>query len=404
MHPALLQQRSIAARPVSRFPDNPSFITQFQSGHGWTGHAVFNLNSTDNPLFGTQCVKYGPLDPGGNKYITSPGGANLDLTDKVFLLYIKVDDDNSIGGMIQLGDDTLANRFLFPIPNGHLVADAGVMCWKAALSTASVEAGTPSLGDIDKIRLTIYNPSGVHTAHIYGIAYESAGARYPNGAVTFCYDDSEESLGTLVYPLHQSRNVPGNAYVIGQNSEPGGGGVSITTLRQMQADGWDICGHAERRADHVDMRNLTDAQVDDALRRMKRWLVRNGFKGYHFAYPYGRSNAAIRTATAKYFSTGRAVAGGLPSLAMVPAPTSHLYRIPCPSFDTASVTVAQMKLAIDEAYTHKLWAPLLFHNVNTAASSGASISITDLAEILDYAIAKDMAIVTMSEMFGLTRK
>ena len=402
MHPALLQPNLMPRRSLfvpSVLPTDVTWITQFQAGHGWMGSAPLDLNSTDAPLFGSQCVKYGPDDPDVDKALDSPSNLQLDLSGKVLVIYCRNADEYAGGWVVYLGNSTLSSYIYFAVSAYYLPVSAGISCIRLELAGPTGGSLDLSTTLVDKIRIRINNPSDTHTEYLYGVAYEDSGTRYPNGAITITYDDASASMGDLAFPLHEARSIPGVAYIIGESSE--NTGTSPETLRAMQTAGWEIGGHADRYADHIDMTALTAAELDSSLSRMKRWLVSRGLHGKHFAYPHGISNTLVQQVASKYFCSGRGTGGSnQPPSFNAPYSPMQAYTFNGLSFNTDTNTKTVMKTAIDKANAKRMWLTLLFHGVSEVASSGAVVSTTDLAEILDYAIGKDMAFVTLDEMFG----
>ena len=412
---AELPSRYLPIQTVERVAISPelstvTFITKFASGHGWTvikaSTATHDLDATDRPLLSQQAYKYGPSDPGDFTEVMSPV-VSLNLTDKTLCVWVYTPDANTGGFEVRLGADS---NFIDYQSHTFLSTDiepGRLCCIKVNTARPNGTGGSLNLASVGRVKIRVLDPAGTHTLYIGGLGYIPEQTTYPTGALTIGFDDTDNGLWQYAMPRLSAYGYPCNVYAIGENVENATAtGPTLDNLHfAQQALGWDIGGHADRDADHVDLTTLTDAQVEDKIGRMKAWLNRNGFAGRHFAYPFGSNNLAVRDIARKYFTTARTVDGntGQPQSYHEPPLTNRLMRLSAPSFSSTgpTYTLAGLQTAITLAVTRQVHLNIILHDVTTAASSGDSISTTDLDTLLAHIAASGIRVVTLSTLLGL---
>ncbi|MEV5877432.1 polysaccharide deacetylase family protein [Streptomyces sp. NPDC052101] len=103
---------------------------------------------------------------------------------------------------------------------------------------------------------------------------------FPKGLVSLTFDDSHASLHDLARPVMDAYGFPGTNYNIA-DAIGADGCLTIGKVRSLQdRSGWEMAGHACATSAHAaSYGRLTAQQVDDDLRRLREWLVSNGFGG-----------------------------------------------------------------------------------------------------------------------------
>jgi peptidoglycan/xylan/chitin deacetylase (PgdA/CDA1 family) len=387
---------------TKRAPDNITWITRFEAGHGWTSADVeVNVNSAEVSLSGTQGVKYGPADPGTFKTLSSPNPITpgINVTNSVIVIPVRALDNNGAGLEVWLADAAFTNyRIYYPDPLNYQVEDG----W--TFLTIHVDANTGGTGTLDltnvqRIRVRFSDPVASHAEYIGGIGYAPVPATYPNGVVTIDFDDNATGQFELARPLLIAKNYPASVFAIGDVADSKTDGhMSVADMHMLEdMYGWEIGAHSATSADHVSMQTLTDAQIADSVLRVRQWLTSRGFKANTFAYPNGGSDTRVRNEVRKYFSLGRRV-GYTPLMMNVPM-TSGQYSYGA-SFATTAASITPL---IDKAVANKQWLALGFHSIVSGASAGGNMGSTDFSTVLDYIQSKGMAVVTPSTLFGLKK-
>ena len=395
-----LLTNATVVRKVKRVPDNITWITKFASGHGWTtGASEIAPNSAEAQILGTQGLKFGPANVAAQKTIDSPTlSPTLDMTGKLLVVAVKSLDTFGGGLNIYLANTGFTAYKLYgnPDPKHYNVDDE----WTFVTihpDAASTTVGTLDMAAIQKIRIGFDITTGTHAELVGGIGTIPIQTKYPNGVVSIDFDDNAGGQFSYARPLMVARGFPGTICAIGEGADNAPNGQFSVEYMHMLEDvfGWEIGGHARTFADHVDMRTLTDAQIEDAVLRNVEWLTANRFRSNYFAYPQGLSDPRVRNVVRRYFALGRTT--GPDSVAMNYPVTSSQMNLPC-HFGT---TVADITAKITQAAARKQWLSLGFHNFVPGASAGGAIGLADFTTILDAIVAAGMPVVTPSTLFGL---
>lgn len=389
-------------KKAKRAPDNITWVTKFASGHGWTTSASeINLNATDVLFAAAQGVKYGPADPNATKTLNSPTlSPTLDMTGKVLVLALRSLDANGAGLSVFLGNSTLTSYRLYsnPKPENYSVENGWTLV-TIHPDGHSTTVGTPDMAAIQKISIRFEDPTGTHTEMLGAVGTAPIPSKYPNGVVTIDFDDNSPGQFDLARPLMVARGFPGTICAIGEAADAAANGAMSVSDMHMLEDmfGWEIGGHSALYTDHVDMRTLTDAQLDNSVLRMRQWLRKNRFRSNWFAYPNGNMDNRVRAVVRKNFPLGRSTG---PNGVITTYPvTANLHALPC-HFPTTS---ADVSTRITTAVARKQWLALGFHGITSGTPTGSQISLTEFTAILDAIVAAGMPVVTPSTLFDLDR-
>ena len=133
----------------------------------------------------------------------------------------------------------------------------------------------------------------------------------PARPVVLSFDDGYASQWRSAAPALAAHRWPGVLNL--QTARLGvGGGLTAGQVRAMVASGWEIDAHS---VTHADLRKLSARRLAAEVAGSRRALqVRFGVAADFFAYPYGRSDAAVRAAVRRAgFLGATTTAGGLAS-------------------------------------------------------------------------------------------
>lgn len=410
-----------------------TLITGFAAGHGWSqrnGGAGYSVTMNDTTVpgpFATQSITVvngtGAGQPGAQKQTLA-----LDMTGKSLLVWFKYTNASSAypGVIVYLSDATFTNYYLGQI-NGPPGATSpaflhppenGWYCVEFFPSQMTL-TGSLALTAIDSIRIVVNSSAsqgagtGNEIVSFGGVAtrpWPSAVA-YPNGVVSFTFDDGGNSDFIYARTVLGNYGVAGTSYVIADGVDGISGSTSSTVAqyRQMQEElGWEVAGHAYTLANHnTRYENLSPAALTAELQSLKAWLLNNGFTSENWASPGGSASSAVWLEAHKYFSSHRN-AGYITNWLLnsqQAAPPVRPYDLIAPTWDASSgATVASFKAAIDKTKTNKAWLIFNMHGVTTAASSGLSINTTDLDSLVSYALAQGLAVQPVGSVMKTTAK
>ncbi len=400
-------------------------ISQFESGHGWTGSTGFVANDTTDYITGAQSSKVTTSGTGAFK-IESPTLA-LDFTSKQVRCRVKIDDITNVNYMnVWVADDSgYANAYKWfvqgtaggsnAIISGGTVAQQGWVVIVLNVADAQI-IGSPTRTGITKIKFEIARTAsaGEVTLHVDEVDFvPEPTSLFPNGAVVICFDDvlgESWAHGKPVLDLYRYR---ASTFVItdqvGQS-----GRVTADQLRVMQDEGHEINSHAFTDSDHAaSYTGMTAAALDADLRAQKAWLRANGFRGDGTAYPlgqYGSTTDGVPTQTIvqKYFPWARTTAGGTNKPGGT-YPIGDPFRIPALSsvttysggFTPAALIGSGVGSLQAVAANHGVKI-LTFHKVVTGAPGAMTeIALSDFQSIIAEINSLGMAVLTFGEFMTI---
>lgn len=212
------------------------------------------------------------------------------------------------------------------------------------------------------------------------------------------FDDGWDSQYTRAFAYMQTKGVQGTAYLI-TNAVGTAGKITAANADEMYAAGWCMANHTD---DHSYMGAFTKEQAKARIQAGIDWLSARGYaRGLkHFGYPGGQYNDAVVQAVFECgCDTARTINDGANGY-IVP----ELFKLNTRNIAGGAYTLAQGKAFIDSAITNKSVIPFMFHRiVDTAGEVGAEgmeILYSDFCELIDYAVASGIDIVTMDELYG----
>lgn len=405
--PALAAANSISVPRTRR-----TLITSFQSGHGWTaytGTAGYSIadDATDY-ILGSQSRKITlPATSSASASDRKLGLPAVDLTGKELAILCKVDRPDLLSQInLYVGHGNMANYYTLNAVTGNSAANATAVLaneWQWINFTFGSQiqtGGTPSKTAITDYQISVQAPSAMGAplnVHIGAIAYYTPPTAYPNGVLSFTFDDSYGSQFTNAMPVLDKYGYPGTVYNIVEKVGAVGG-LTLSQLGQMQdLHGWDVGGHAYTLANHnTGFVSISDEALESEMVNQRDWLRINGFRGAgHFAYPGGQHDARVLAATRRYFSTARGV-NALPRQSVQPDSLGLRLRS-YPLNNTT--TTASITGLIDNAYANGWWLILYGHDiVSGSASTSAQFAKANLQTITDYAATKGIPVRTVGEV------
>lgn len=381
-----------------------TFVTKFASGHGFRSipnTGTINLNDTANPgPFANQSVTMTNGVSGSAPFVDKTV-TSFDMTGSSLLVWVKVEPGYDTAGWLNVyvGDVNLANSsFYGPTLNR---SESGWHCIECPVSAFAVSAGTTDFAAITFVRVQLSTTAIASTVHVGAIALKPVSATYPNGVLTFTFDDSNASDCLVTKPILDSQGYAGVSFNIVDRIGLGGIYSSLDNLKAMQASGWEIAAHAFTLAAHVARYDtLTTDQLAVEFRGMKAWQIANGFRSESWASPGGIWNQAVLDAARPYYALHRTVGGAYGIVAKRgTAPLTRPDLVQALTY-TSSVTNAQLTAQMDIAKANKTWMVLNLHSSTTGASSGAAIGAADLQVLVDYAASIGIAVRTFTQVLN----
>jgi peptidoglycan/xylan/chitin deacetylase (PgdA/CDA1 family) len=211
--------------------------------------------------------------------------------------------------------------------------------------------------------------------------------------VILAFADAQEGAYSVAFPAMRARGVRGVAYV---NVEPvvlgQAGRVTAEQLDELDAAGWDIASHGYT---HTDPTALTAQQLDDNLRLAHEWLLDRGYSlgARHYGPPSNDCDQRVMDAALQYYQT------------VWCRQYSHLpagYR-----FGVGACGNNAEWSRLQQAFDKLTGQPdrvlrCTFHGLVPAQPTGNQGDLARVNQILDYLAAKQIRVVTLSDLLDGT--
>lgn len=217
--------------------------------------------------------------------------------------------------------------------------------------------------------------------------------------ISFSFDDAWTSQYTNALPILDAAGFKGTFYILTEPVQGGWDGYMTPAQVQTVAQhGHEMGGHT---VTHADLTRLTNTKIDKEIKNSKTYIQNlTGKTVTSLAYPYGSYNTKVvnRTKLAGY-TNGR-TADPSTTLGFNPKGTPA-YEIN--SFSpNGSVSLAQVKAAIDQAKATNQWFVFSFHEIGNSTDEYTT-SISDFQAIVDYVKQSNITVVTVSEGAALNK-
>lgn len=206
--------------------------------------------------------------------------------------------------------------------------------------------------------------------------------------VCFTFDDGNDSDYTEAYDYMRKFGYSGTTYTI-TGAVGTGGKLSLSQMREMQADGWEFANHT---VSGDDLTTKTLDEVESEVRDAKKWLLEHGFRrgAKHFAATGGNLNGDVEDVIFEYSVTNTA--------SLRHGPTSRKLPSVSPMHRFKADDKSRVKSVIDDLVANNIpgdTAVLTFHRIG----SDGAISSADFQEIVDYVHSNELEVVTVDELW-----
>ncbi|MGW5198646.1 polysaccharide deacetylase family protein [Streptomyces spiralis] len=414
-------------RPAYR---KATWSQQFQTGHGWTvggsGTASSNVNDTTDFVRGTQAVRVTTAGNAVQSQVRKTAQPAMDLTGKLIRLILKVDDVTHLNRLeFLIGTSTFANYFRWTVhthssTNPNYVQSGEWVTvhlnWadiSASGGTYSVNAnGAPnSRSGFTDMQVNCYDDgAGPVTYRLQAVELvPDTTETFPNGVISIAFDDSYASVYDLARPKMDALGFSGTMYNIAEAIGSSNVYLTTTQMRSMQDfSGWEMGGHAYGTAAHTAGYNALDSQaVADDFRKLRSWMVSNGFTSEHFAYPKGHfekttDGVPVDQIAAQYFTTARSIISE--TIESFPAAMPFRLKAVTGINDGTSlggVTVSSLTATggkLDRCLNNGAWLNLCLHKIVTGTPADSTeISQTGFNTLMDAISSRGIPVVTVSE-------
>lgn len=156
-----------------------------------------------------------------------------------------------------------------------------------------LEAGNPVRMPPDQFeaQMAYLKNNGYHSVtleQLYKALYK--GGALPEKPFVITFDDGYTDNYTTAYPILKKYGYTGTVFMVA-NWIDGGEFLSLSQLKELAKNGWDIVGHS---ANHLHLTDQDEVALKNELKGSKELLEqRLGLPVKYFAYPYGEYNEDV---------------------------------------------------------------------------------------------------------------
>lgn len=233
-----------------------------------------------------------------------------------------------------------------------------------------------------------------------------ADTQFPQGIVTFAFDDGYQSFAENAAPVLDAAGFDASIYIYTDVVGVSESFMSEATLNAMAAAGHDIGGHSKS---HPDLTEVTAEVLASEIQSNRSFLQGLSSKPSvtSFAYPFGAFNTDVTAAvSAAGYTAARTVEQGFNFA------DSDLLTLKTQYVRFSEDTSANVIADIDAAVTNKTWLIITFHEVVDAhpaecvsAEGGDAeecVTTEYLQAIVNYAKDNNVCVLTVAQVVNNT--
>lgn len=266
----------------------------------------------------------------------------------------------------------------------------------AAQATAT-SATAADLADVRHVRFEVHSGTGGATSmDVRDLRWHPY--PYPDGAkagILAVFDDGLDDHYSEAFRVMNPLGLVGSCAVI-PTSVGAAGWATLAQLQEMQAAGWEHCGHGP-----TGLSGGAASSQRTSLRAARDYLTANGMpegRGM-FIYPGGTWDSATLRETRRIYGAAR-IAGGQNHDNPVVSDL-HLLK---PYYITNSLSLATMTAAVDQLAARGGLMILTFHGIVPTTAATEDISIANFEGLMAHIAASGVRTYRPSEVFDLTAR
>lgn len=407
---------------VPQWVQPSNITTTLQSGHGWTNNAGSTLTTdTSDFVLGSQSVVITTGGAGAQANLSKTGMTSFDATGKAVRIRFKVVDLTNVAEFgIFLGSSSFAAFYKWSIwtAGSSRFAQSGEWVTMTLSFHDATSSGSPNRAALTDARFYIIDNNTGAQVQVKWQSMElipDGSATWPNGVVSFTFDDTYGAQWTGAKKTLDSYGYPGTAFLIGDYVDTVGR-LTTTQIKSMQdVSGWEIAAHASTGVNHTaSYTGLSGVQLEADIRSQRAWLMSRGLRAADgMAYPLGQfgrtaDNLSTLDIVRAHFGYARTTSSRMKET----LPPADRYRLRAISAITGLVTAGAYAVTnlttattgdIDKCKANKSWLILVFHNITAgAATSTTEIQQSDFDTIVAAVNAAGIPVKTISEVLRTT--
>jgi|GEM_PF-3266789 len=218
--------------------------------------------------------------------------------------------------------------------------------------------------------------------------------------ITFTTDDGFDNDYTVLKPLCVQYGVP---FVF--DIAPHMSGTVMTTAHALELQnvyGCELTAHSDT---HVNLKTLTEAQVETELSTAKSYMTGLGYNIKNMTYPNGGNNEMVRRLTKKYYrcacigadNTTKVNRGATPRTEIIRTLLGAFFDTAIPGYP-ATNTLEYYKKIVDLAIEQNGWVVFCMHCSDVQFDATQQLY---LAQTIEYIQSKGVEIVTLDKGFDV---
>ncbi|MDG5821245.1 polysaccharide deacetylase family protein [Natronococcus sp. A-GB7] len=252
------------------------------------------------------------------------------------------------------------------------------------------QSSTPLERDaIDTVRITVHNTGD---AEVW-VDDLRTHPKPEKGYVVLCWDDGFEDFYETASPMHDEYGVNAVQAAVRQWTRGQRDGImTIGQLKERQEAGDQIVAHGT----HTEFSDLSDGDLDDALRTDKNWAVNAELEGGHYlVFPHNDFDDRVLDIVSNYYYAGGFNQAGDVNL------TGVAGFDPLAMPRTIGHDLGIAKRCVDRAAAHRQCTILNFH----AFDQHNTVSESEYEELLEYIDGKgdDVEVIDFDDLWAMRR-
>ena len=262
--------------------------------------------SNETTPFGQGCIAVTEMLPGANEAVRYPCDLVFNVEDTVSL-YFWADNSPNYGN-VQISFSTSdANMYNYISTTIKTKAIVKPNEWNNIIIPISefTSTGSATLKSVFKqFQIIIYGiPNKLLNCKFAGL-YKN---QKPRLAITFSFDDCNETDYTVAYPSLKSRGFSGTSYIISEEigtivgTKPVLKRLTLLQLQELHVNGWGIGIHGKDYLNWVTEKTIAEAEI--SIKACRDYIIDNNLVNEGIesvAYPHGQYNDAVIALLKRY--------------------------------------------------------------------------------------------------------
>lgn len=332
------------------------------------------------------------------------------------VVWIWVDNPTRVASMSVYASSSSGNSYYWDLLIAAPTADKPVLYpgrWRKFTlnpGTANVQ-GAPVVTALNRVVFNVNDANAVVTVRISNrMEWEpGSSALYPNGVVSFDFDDSYSSV-ELAVPLFGQHGWRASLVPI-IDQVGAGANLTWTDIKEIQeALGWPVKSHCMNLTEHAGFNTLTATQMVNSITANRDAIAGQGLFGSedwaapNGAYGTGVSSLMVAQILAPYIRSARVTQSRRPVDTAPPGDRYCMGNQSDVGGGTAITTYTAGGGLLDKVVAAKGWAHITLHTVIPSGTAGQNqINVADLTTLLTSIASKGIDVYPTAEVLETWR-